>query len=103
MPLIFDATLKVILQKFTRDYEEQLGLVGPQPAVLFQGVRAMRESSTYQGILEEGAVSEAQKILQRQGQQKIGPPSDTIVALLKGISSLDRLERMSDRILNAST
>jgi hypothetical protein len=31
MPLLFDATLKDILQKFTRDFEEQLGLIGPEP------------------------------------------------------------------------
>lgn len=32
MPMPFDATLKHMLQKFTRDFEEQLSLVGPQPA-----------------------------------------------------------------------
>jgi hypothetical protein len=31
MPLPFDAPLKDILQKFTRDFEEQLGLIGPEP------------------------------------------------------------------------
>ena len=34
MPLPFDATLKDILQRFTHDFEEQLGIIGPQPAVL---------------------------------------------------------------------
>ncbi len=29
MPLPFDATFKDILQKFTRDFEEQLGLIDP--------------------------------------------------------------------------
>jgi hypothetical protein len=34
MPLPFDATLKDIVQKFTRAYEEQLGLLGPEPAAV---------------------------------------------------------------------
>lgn len=34
MPLRFDATLKDILQKFTRDFEEQLRLIGPEPATV---------------------------------------------------------------------
>lgn len=34
---------------------------------LFRGVRAMRESSTYQMILEEGAIEYARKRVQRMG------------------------------------
>ena len=45
MPLPFDATLKDLVQSFVLHYDQ-----------LFQGARAMRESSTYQGILEEGRV-----------------------------------------------
>lgn len=97
MPLPFDATLKDILQKFTRDFEEQL----------FQGVQAMRESSTYQAILDEGRQEGRQegmlRLLQRQGRQKFGSPSDDVMATLTLITDLDRLERMADRILTVST
>lgn len=69
---------------------------------LFQGVRAMRESSTYQAILEEGREEggreEAQGMILRQGQQKFGPPSDAIIAFLKAITDLERLHRMTDQI-----
>ncbi len=70
---------------------------------LFQGVRAMRESSTYQAILEEGAMEHSQRMILRLGRQKFGPASDAIVAAIKGISNLKRLERLFDRILTVST
>jgi predicted transposase YdaD len=70
---------------------------------LYQGVRTMRESSAYQAILEEGAIGEAQKMILRQGRQKFGLPSDAIVAVIKGVTSLERLERLFDRILTVST
>jgi hypothetical protein len=70
---------------------------------LFQGVRAMRESSTYQAILEEGAMEHSQRMILRLGRQKFGPASDAIVAAIKGITNLERFERLFDRILTVST
>jgi hypothetical protein len=47
-------------------------------AQLFRGVVSMKESSTYQAILEEGevrgAVAEAKKVLRLQGDDAFGPP-----------------------------
>jgi hypothetical protein len=70
---------------------------------VFQGVRAMRESSAYQAILDEGRVEEAQKIILRLGRQKFGAPSDSILAALTAIAHLERLEQLSDRLLLVST
>jgi predicted transposase YdaD len=69
---------------------------------LFQGVRAMRESTTYQYILEEGCIEEARKLILRLGRQRFGPPSETVTAVLSGMTDLERLERISDRLLVVS-
>ena len=75
----------------------------PMAEQIFQGVRLMRESSTYQAILDEGRIEEAQKMILRLGRQKFGSPNDLIAAALQAITDLERLERMGDRILSVST
>jgi predicted transposase YdaD len=83
----------------------------PQGVQLFRGVQAMRESSTYQYILDEGreegraqgALREAQKLLLRQGGRKFGKPEPAVEAAIQAIGDLDRLERMSDRLLDVTT
>lgn len=86
---------------------------------LFQGVRSMRESTTYQAILDEGrqeglqegrqeGLQEGEKkgvrqVILRVGRQKIGAPSDAIAAALMGVTDMERLERMADRILVVSS
>jgi len=69
---------------------------------LFQGVRAMRESSTYQAILNEGWVESLQQTLLRLGQQKFGSPTDEIITAIMAITDRERLEQMRDRLLIAS-
>ena len=63
----------------------------------------MRESSTYQYILDEGRLEEAQKLLLRIGRKRLGSPGKAIEGRVKEITELERLERMSDRLLNASS
>jgi hypothetical protein len=63
----------------------------------------MRESSTYQYILDEGRVEEAQKILLRLGRKKFGPPGEVVQSALSAITDLDRLERMTDQLLVVNT
>jgi hypothetical protein len=71
----------------------------------------MRESSTYQAILDEGreegqvqgALREARKILLRQGGHKFGKPEPAVETAIQAITDLDRLERMSDRLLTVTT
>jgi len=66
----------------------------------------MRESSTYQAILkegrEEGRVSEAQRMLLIQGEIRFGAAGETIQAALEAIRDLDRLERLSRRVVDTN-
>ncbi|HTU17677.1 MAG TPA: hypothetical protein VMG10_06395 [Gemmataceae bacterium] len=95
MSLPFDATLKYVLTALcvSRPILEQL----------YQGVRAMRESSAYQAILDEGRIEEAQQVILLQGGQKFGPPGDAIQTSVKAITDLERLHRMEGRILTVPT
>jgi hypothetical protein len=70
---------------------------------LLQGVRAMKESVTYQAIVEEGRIAEAQAILLRLGSKRFGPPSTSVQTTLEGIAELDRLESLSDRLLDVES
>lgn len=70
---------------------------------LFEGVRAMRESSTYQYILEEGRTEEARKVVLRLGRKYLGAPRKAIQTAFEGITDLERLERMIDRAADASS
>jgi predicted transposase YdaD len=82
---------------------------------LLQGVRAMKESATYQAIIqegrevgreegrEEGRVEEARAILLRQGTKRFGPPAPQAQAALEAITAIDRLELMSERLLDVES
>jgi hypothetical protein len=61
---------------------------------LFRGVRGMHESDTYLAILDEGRIDHAQKMVLRLGQKKFGPPPDAVVTGVKGITDLERLDRL---------
>jgi predicted transposase YdaD len=81
-----------------------MGLRYP-PAVaaqLLQGVRAMKESSTYQAILDEGRAEEARKVLLLLGNDKLGPPDTETRAALEAITDVNRLERLLQRLLQVS-
>lgn len=70
---------------------------------LFEGVHAMRESSGYQFILDEGRTVQAQQDLILLGRKRFGAPGKAIENALKGITDLDRLKRMMNRVLEASS
>jgi predicted transposase YdaD len=84
-------------------------------ARLLQGVRAMKESVTYQAIVAEGlaeglaqgraegAVQEAKKFLLLMGHKRFGPPGAQTSAAIEAISDLDQLEQMGERLLEASS
>jgi predicted transposase YdaD len=73
--------------------------------VLFRGVVSMKESTTYQAILEEGraeglaqgAVAEAKKLLRMFGDRVFGPPDARTATAIEGIDDLARLEELFDR------
>jgi hypothetical protein len=62
----------------------------------------MEESTTYQAILAEGRVKEAKAILLRMGRKRFGPPDEQTAAALERISSISRLEALSERLLDAA-
>lgn len=75
----------------------------------------MRESSTYQMILEEGRVEgrvegraegqiiEARRLVLGLGTRKFGPPDATMVATLDAIDDLNVLHSLADGLLQMST
>jgi hypothetical protein len=62
----------------------------------------MRDSDTYLAILEEGEEIRAKKVILQLGRQRFGPPDEAITARLSGITDLDRLDRLIDRLLTAA-
>jgi predicted transposase YdaD len=73
------------------------------PQGIFRGLSEMRESSTYQLILEEGAVTGSHNILLDQGQIRFGPASEETQTRLRGITDLQRLRRMARRVITANS
>lgn len=65
---------------------------------LLKGVRTMKESVTYQAIINEGAAEEAQRILLRLGTKAFGAPDAATKAVLAGISDPERLETLILRV-----
>ena len=83
----------------------------------------MKESVTYQKILREGLakglvegraegrvegrveglVEGERRILRRQGTRRFGKPDTHIEAALDAIADLERLEQLSDRVLEVKT
>jgi hypothetical protein len=65
---------------------------------IFRGVGIMKTG--YDELVEEG-VKQTQKILLRLGRRQIGVPTTEVEASIKSINDLDRLERMTEAVLNA--
>jgi predicted transposase YdaD len=78
---------------------------------LTQGVRGMRESATYQAVLQEGReegkqmghMTEAQTLLLRIGTKRFGPPTAAVQRSLDAIENVDRLEQLVERVLDVET
>jgi predicted transposase YdaD len=77
---------------------------------LLKGVRNMKESVTYQAIIEEGEaqgiakgeIMEARSLLLRLGRRRFGPPPATVTQMIDGIRDLSRLEAIAEQIVDAS-
>jgi hypothetical protein len=63
----------------------------------------MHESDTYQAILDEGQEKRARKDILILGEDKFGPPDESIKTRLDSITDLERLDRMFRRALKAAT
>jgi hypothetical protein len=76
-------------------------------ARLFRGVVSMKESSTYQAILDEGhglgAVNEARKLLRVFGDGQFGVPDAKSRAAIDRIGDLETLENLCKRLRTAKS
>src|SRR5205807_183142 len=63
-------------------------------ARIFRGVRAMHESDTYLAILDEGEERFAREVILLQGEDRVGPPEESVRARLNTSTDLERLKRM---------
>ena len=63
----------------------------------------MRDSDTYLAILEEGEEVNAKKVILRLGAKRFGTADATIAARLETITGLARLDRIVDRLLDATS
>ena len=71
----------------------------------------MKESSTYQAILQEGRVEgrvegqilEARKLLRVLGEDAFGSPDDRIAARIERLDDLKRLEYLLKRVRSAGS
>jgi hypothetical protein len=70
---------------------------------LLQRVMTMRESVTYQAIIEEGLLEEARRILLLQGRSLFGEPSREQLAAIHALTDVRKLERLSLRLLQAKS
>jgi hypothetical protein len=86
-----------------------MGLRYPRTLVadLLKGIHGMKDSVTYQAIIEEGAIQgairEAQHGLLRLGRKKFGGADERIENTVRSITDLDRLHALSERLLDVST
>jgi predicted transposase YdaD len=65
---------------------------------LLRGVITMKESVTYQAIIEEGEANEARKILLLLGRDQLGEPSPDVLAALGSLAEVKRLEELTVRL-----
>jgi hypothetical protein len=78
---------------------------------LLQGVTTMKESVTYQAILEEGMAEgeakgkakEARKILLLLGRDQFGEPAANVQAALDALADVNRLEELTVRLKHAAS
>ena len=63
----------------------------------------MKESDTYQAILEEGRAEgelrEVKKLLLHVRKKRFGRPGARVIAAIEAIGDLGRLEQLSERLL----
>ncbi|MBI3469541.1 MAG: DUF4351 domain-containing protein [Planctomycetes bacterium] len=63
----------------------------------------MKESVTYQEIVEEGRLDKGRKDILRIGTKRFGKPSRKMRQTISQISDLDRLDALLDRVLEVSS
>jgi predicted transposase YdaD len=101
---LWTATYILMGLKYTKEFATQL----------LQGVHGMKESATYQAILEEGEakgqahgivqgqLAEARRILLAVGTKRFGKPRLKDRRRIESMSDLASLERLTERLLDVS-
>jgi predicted transposase YdaD len=94
---LWSATYVLMGLRYPTEYTDQI----------LQGVRQMRESVTYQAILEEGRkegrADEARNLVLRLGTQRFGPPDPAMRSAIDAEYSVERLEALADSMLRAES
>jgi hypothetical protein len=62
----------------------------------------MHESDTYLAILDEGQEKASRKAVLVVGEERFGPPDESVKAQLSTVTDLERLERMVRRAVKAA-
>ncbi len=70
---------------------------------LFWRIRAVEESTTYQYILEQGAIKEARRMLLEMGATKFGAPARKVRSAIKELEDISRLRRIALRLITAGS
>jgi predicted transposase YdaD len=70
---------------------------------IFRGLDAMKESVTYQAILEEGREKGLRRAVLLQASQRFGPPDDADRGRLEAVTGEARLEALAARVLTAES
>jgi predicted transposase YdaD len=88
---------------------------GAETAQLLRGVRAMRESVTFQAILQEGVekglqqglqqgkLQEAINVLMRLGCKRFGPIDSSARIAIEQITDLSQIENFHERLLEVNS
>jgi hypothetical protein len=63
----------------------------------------MKESVTYQAIVDEGRLEEARQTLLELGSEQLGQPSEDIEQAIGQITDLDRLHQLRRRLRNVGS
>ncbi len=61
------------------------------------------ESVTYQAILEKGVIRGYHDLLLQVGGKKIGAPTDSIIAAIRGIAEVAQLRELAERLFDVSS
>jgi predicted transposase YdaD len=92
-PDLWAATLLLLGLRYDREFAR----------ALLRGVLAMKESTTYQAILDEGRAEEARRLLLMLGEEKFGPADATSQATLESISEVGLLEELIKKMLQVGS
>jgi hypothetical protein len=63
----------------------------------------MRESDTYQAILDEGEARGLLNTMLRQGRKRFGEPDDAVQQAVRAITDLEQLARLTEDLLDVAT